>query len=124
MSDLKPCPSCGDSTAVSVHRLAKQWCVSCSLCGVEVVVNTWNCTTTCQVAKRKIQAIEAWNSRPIEEQLRAELEEYKEAIKGALEIKDLWLPNVSFADCPPEDINEIDALHMMAGKFELLLEGE
>ncbi|EOX3482094.1 hypothetical protein ACPFUU_001609 [Vibrio cholerae] len=45
----------------------------------------------------------------------------REAISSAISIKDLWLPSGSFTDCPPEHYGEIEALCMMARKFEQLL---
>ena len=45
----------------------------------------------------------------------------REALQGALSMKRLWLPQGSFSDNPPENYQEIEALHLMAKSFEQLL---
>ena len=54
-------------------------------------------------------------------QLEQENAELREALVGALIIKSLWLPQGFFADNPPENYQEFEALHLMADRFEKLL---
>ena len=55
------------------------------------------------------------------DRLQQENAELREALEGAMRIKDLWLPQGAFSDSPPENYQEIEALHLMAKSFEKLL---
>ena len=55
------------------------------------------------------------------DRLQQENAELREALEGAMRIKDLWLPLGAFGDSPPENYQEIEALHLMAKSFDKLL---
>ena len=107
MSDLKPCPFCGNNPVINT---ATGWvlCVNAAC----LVNPTCDCS-------------EHWNARSESQELttlRQQNAELVEAIQSAINIKQLWLPVGSFSDCPPEDYRELEALHLMANKFKKLLE--
>ena len=54
-------------------------------------------------------------------QLQQDKAELVEALKKALSIQNLWLPVVAFSDCPPDNIAEIESLHLMADDFAKLI---
>jgi predicted RNase H-like nuclease (RuvC/YqgF family) len=62
MSELKPCPFCGDEEPVII-RLAGSFVCGCPTCEAEVRVDTNETSTTCKVQKCKIKCIELWNKR-------------------------------------------------------------
>ena len=70
MSDeLKPCPFCGGDPSASTERVGNSTWLTFVRCGP--------CAFDMQMSK--------WNRRPIEDALRAELEEAREAIRDAAE---------------------------------------
>ena len=60
-------------------------------------------------------AIEAVNAFDSQQEL---INELVANIEAAMGIKDLWLPSGGFADNPPENYGEMEALAIMARNFE------
>ena len=91
MSELKPCPFCGGEA-----RLVN--------CGSPMVVCLHGC---CQIVDDK-NSVEHWNTRPIEDELRAELaskDEQIEKLEDALHKISNWCKAypLEIADEPTED---------------------
>lgn len=57
MSELKPCPFCGQPVRMSKSLGGEAWWVDCR-CGVKGTMT-----------RTEAEAIEAWNHRPLEEKL-------------------------------------------------------
>ena len=75
MSELKPCPRCGDEAQMlgSDSELLR-------LC--RVICMNENCLTTTAInTKTRAEAARLWNTRPIEDTLRAERDELREELE-------------------------------------------
>ena len=88
MSELKPCPFCGESVELDYSELPnrKHWFITCECCGMMYQSS---------ISQRKYVKVD-WNNRPIEDALHdriAELEAENAALKAKLnagETVDEW----------------------------------
>lgn len=55
-------------------------------------------------------------------QLEADKAELIDALDSAMCIKSIWVPMGSFSDDPPENYQEMEALHLMDRNFDRLLQ--
>lgn len=72
MDELKPCPFCGDAEDLSIVRIndsAQYWCIECE-----------SCDYNRYIFGTKQEVIKAWNTRPSEDALKAEIERLEEKV--------------------------------------------
>ena len=84
-NEFKPCPCCGKINRVILYstfcyadeKISNiRFGVKCNKCGIEI-----------GMFRKKEIAIKRWNTRPAEDDLRAEVESLKEALRG---MRELW----------------------------------
>lgn len=81
MSELKPCPFCGglnQTIEECFNYTFSEAFVQCDSCGARSEIED-----NVSPKKAKEKAIKIWNTRPIEDALRAENERLKKALKEA-----------------------------------------
>ncbi len=139
--DLKPCPFCGGKAELQKVLIGDSYIIQC------VGRTTPLCADLpSPIISGKNVAITAWNTRPAEDALMAELEQVErecgakrdmlaertaewkkakaqvrelvEAIRAAMRIRDLW---AAIPDCAPEHDGEMEALCMMEAEFKSVL---
>lgn len=77
-SELRPCPFCGNDDTINLeeNETRHPWTVYCG-----------NCDATIGETHTRDEAVVCWNTRPIEDALRAELAAAQKRIE---ELADLW----------------------------------
>ena len=90
--ELKPCPFCG-SDNVHNTKSGKWWTTTC-----------WNCSVSTEAYLDEVGPPKCWNNRPIEDNLRTELDGLKAALRTGSEL------NATTIDALGKAANEITNL--------------
>ncbi len=132
MSELKPCPFCGERPELYIDEVdlngsatADSFSYHCEGCDfsrgnflhIEKAEESWNSRAESTVTEEtnRLLNLEC-------EELKKDIDAMKEAIEGAMRISDLWLPKCSFADNPPENYGELESLAIMDRNFQQILD--
>lgn len=75
MTDMKPCPFCGGKPELGSYSRFGNWIVVCSKCEAET-----------QIYETEQEAIEAWNTRQVEDELNKEIKRLREALESIKEM--------------------------------------
>ena len=70
MSNLKPCPFCGDNAELRGGKGVASW----------IICNNTKCRATQGLELTGENAVKMWNTRPAEDDLKAEVERLKEVL--------------------------------------------
>lgn len=78
MKELKPCPFCGNSASFDTVKTDGGWTINCDAETCMGII--WGVTESA--------AIDAWNTRPLEDAQAAEIERLRSALAGLVEAYD------------------------------------
>lgn len=132
-NELKPCPACGGEAGLKPYSGDGNSCLGLSYAHVACM----SCKLTSKTFQRvyqneheKTDAIKAWNNRPIEDDLKRQLAEAQELVKGLAWKEKLLFSAVNYID---EFVNfskfEVDEhvkenMNAVLATYEVLKKGE
>ena len=108
MSKLKPCPFCGSSEDVYKDLINyEQWTVCCQKCDYEI-----------SLFEKECEAENAWNNRPVEDELRITIDKLTQENKKLIVLACEELARE--ADCAILIINQADDIYLLKEHIEEL----
>jgi hypothetical protein len=111
--DLKPCPFCG-SADLSPGWRATTFSIGCDACGFEFEGDPSTWKTELEQVKR--ECITRWNTRPVEDTARAEVERLRDALEPILH----WYQSDEEPDRSTYDILRDVVSDLEMGRSQLL----
>ena len=116
MSELKPCPFCGEKVSmISIEGSTHYWCISCEVCEYDRFI-----------FGTKDKVVNVWNARPAEDAKTREIDNLKRALQQIVEIanrrghltvatlqKDAWyglakIANEALTNAPDNNIGRME----------------